>query len=201
MRLRINPIVLLGLIIALILTGAVFASAQGGSPGDAVAAAMSQVGKPYAFSSDGPNTFSCAGLMRYALRVAGVDANAPWSHGGFLSAYPNDATPQVGDIVVYDSGVGMYIGNDTVVMANAADGVVGTYPMNSIGTILGFANPYGGTATPAATDTKGVGSTPLDTTGVGTGAPLDTTGVGTGAPLDTTGQGAAPLTDTTMLPY
>ena len=202
MRLRVNPIVLFGLIMVLIFTAAVFASAQGGSPGDAVAAATSQVGKPYAFGTDGPDTFSCAGLMRYALRVAGVDADAPWSHGGYLSAYPNDATPQVGDIVVYDSGVAMYTGDNTVVMANDMDGVVGTYPMDSIGTILGFANPYGGTAAPETTDTTGLGTdVPLDTTGLGTDVPLDTTGLGTDVPLDTTEQALAPLTDATGQQY
>jgi hypothetical protein len=197
MRLRVNPIVLFGLIMALIFTAVAFASAQGGSPGDAVAAATSQVGKPYAFGTDGPDTFSCAGLMRYALRVAGVDANAPWTHEGYLSAYPNDATPQAGDVVVYDSGVAMYVGDHTVVMANEVDGVVGTYPMDSIGTILGFANPYGGAAAPAATDATGQEPAPLDTTGLGTDVPLDTTGVGTDIPLDTTGQGTDIPLDTT----
>lgn len=151
MPLRVNPMMLLGLIIAFILTVAAFASAIGGSPGDAVAVATAQVGKPYVFGTEGPGTFSCAGLMRYALRNAGVDDNAPWGHEEYLSVYPNDLTPQPGDIVVYSDGVAMYVGDGTVVMANAADGVVGYYPMNSIGTPLGFANPYGGAAAPVTT--------------------------------------------------
>ncbi len=181
MPLRVNPIILLGLITAFILTVAVFASAMGGSPGDAVSAAMGQIGKPYVFGTDGPATFSCAGLMRYALRTAGVDPNAPWTHGGYLSAYPNDATPQYGDIVVYDSGVAMYIGNDTVVMANDADGKVGTYPLNSIGTILGYANPYGGAAAPAASPAATGSTLPAGTSGdLGTGLGTTTGDLGTG---------------------
>jgi len=158
---RVNPIILLGLIIASILTAVTFASATGGSPGDAVAIATAQVGKPYVFGTDGPDTFSCAGLMRYALRLAGVDDNAPWGHQEYLGVYPNDPTPQVGDVVVYADGVAMYIGGDTVVMANAVDGVVGTYPMYSIGTPLGFANPYGGAADPVMQNDP---ATPVDQT-------------------------------------
>ncbi|MDQ3835006.1 MAG: C40 family peptidase [Actinomycetota bacterium] len=152
---RINPVVLLGLTIAIALSLALSAGAQsgGGSPGDAVGAAMGQVGKPYVFGTDGPDTFSCAGLVRFALRSAGVDENAPWGHGEYLGAYPNVSSPKPGDVVVYPNGVAMYVGDGTVVMANEADGSVGTYPMESIGTPMGFARPpYDGAADPAGSD-------------------------------------------------
>ena len=152
---RINPVVLLGLTIAIALSLALSAGAQsgGGSPGDAVGAAMGQVGKPYVFGTDGPDTFSCAGLVRFALRSVGVDANAPWGHGEYLGAYPNVSSPEPGDVVVYPSGVAMYVGGGTVVMANEADGLVGTYPIDSIGTPVGFARPpYGGAADSAGRD-------------------------------------------------
>lgn len=116
-------------------------------------AAMGQIGKPYVFGTDGPDTFSCAGLVRFALRSAGVDANAPWGHGEYLGAYPNVSSPEPGDVVVYPHGVAMYVGGGTVVMANEVDGAVGTYPMESIGTPIGFARPpYGGAASPAGSD-------------------------------------------------
>ena len=152
---RINPVVLLGLTIAIALSLALSAGAQsgGGSPGNAVGAAMGQVGKPYVFGTDGPDTFSCAGLVRFALRSAGVDENAPWGHGEYLGAYPNVSSPKPGDVVVYPNGVAMYVGDGTVVMANEADGLVGTYPMESIGTPMGFARPpYDGAADPAGSD-------------------------------------------------
>jgi hypothetical protein len=114
---------------------------------------MGQVGKPYVFGTDGPDTFSCAGLVRFALRSAGVDENAPWGHGEYLGAYPNVSSPKAGDVVVYPNGVAMYVGDGTVVMANEADGSVGTYPMESIGTPVGFARPpYGEAADPAGSD-------------------------------------------------
>jgi hypothetical protein len=152
---RVNPVILLGLTIAIALSLALSAGAQsgGGSPGDAVGAAMGQVGKPYVFGTDGPDTFSCAGLVRFALRSAGVDENAPWGHGEYLGAYPNVSSPKPGDVVVYPHGVAMYVSDGTVVMANEVDGSVGTYPMESIGTPIGFARPpYGGAADPAESD-------------------------------------------------
>lgn len=146
---RVNLIVLLGLIIALVLSLAILAGAQGGSPGDALAVGAAEVGKPYAYGTEGPGSFSCTGLVRHILRTIGVDSNAPWDHYAYLSVYPTHATPVPGDVVVYPDGVGMYVGDNTVLMANDADQVVGYYPMDAIGTPLGFANPYGGASDPA----------------------------------------------------
>lgn len=160
---RVNPILLLGLIVALVLSVAILASAKtkggsagdatgGGSASDALAAATGQVGTPYGFGTDGGGSFSCTGLVRHALRSAGVDANAPWDHMAYLSLYPTHDTPVPGDVVVYPDGVAMYVGDNTVVMANEMDQVVGYYPMDQVGTPLGFANPYGGTTDPPAVD-------------------------------------------------
>ncbi|MCA1718787.1 MAG: NlpC/P60 family protein [Actinobacteria bacterium] len=143
---RVNPVVLISLITALILSIAIFAAANtgGGSRDAAVGAAMGQVGMPYGFGTDGPGSFSCVGLVRHALRSAGVDDNAPWDHMAYLGAYPTVSSPQPGDVVVYPDGVAMYIGNDQIVMANEVDQVVGTYGMYEVGTPVGFASPYGG---------------------------------------------------------
>jgi hypothetical protein len=114
---------------------------------------MGEVGTPYGFGTDGPGSFSCTGLVRHALRSAGVDPNAPWDHMAYLGAYPTVSEPQPGDVVVYPDGVAMYTGGGQVVMANHADGAVGTYGMNEVGTPVGFVNPYGdGAANPAAAD-------------------------------------------------
>lgn len=146
---RLKPIVLLSLITVIVLSLALFAGAQSG--GGAVGTAMGQVGKPYAFGTDGPGTFSCTGLVRFALRSIGI-MDAPWDHYAYLSTYPNVASPEPGDVVVYPDGAAMYIGGGSVVMANHADGVVGTYPMDTIGTPVGFARPTGGAVDPAAVD-------------------------------------------------
>jgi hypothetical protein len=140
---RVKPVVLVGLIATLILSIALLADAKGGGREAALGTAMGEVGTPYGFGTDGPGTFSCTGLVRHALRSAGVDPNAPWDHSAYLGAYPTVSEPQPGDVVVYPDGVAMYIGGGNVVMANDADGVVGTYGMNEVGTPVGFANPYG----------------------------------------------------------
>ncbi len=148
---RVNPVVLISLITVLILSIAIFAVANtGGGRDAALGAATGQVGMPYGFGTDGPGSFSCTGLVRHALRSAGVDPNAPWDHMAYLGAYPTVSEPQPGDVVVYPDGAAMYVGNGQVVMANHADGVVGLYGMNEIGTPVGFANPYGGAVDPAA---------------------------------------------------
>jgi hypothetical protein len=161
---RVNPIVLLSLITTIVLSIGIFAGAQTG--GGAVGTALGQVGKPYAFGTDGPDTFSCTGLVRFALRSVGIN-DAPWDHYAYLSQYPNVASPEPGDVVVYPDGAAMYIGNGQVVMANHADGVVGTYDMNSIGTPVGFASPYGGAVDqipvdPALDQTMPVDQMPID---------------------------------------
>ena len=147
---RVNPVVLIGLITVLILSIAILAVAKtGGGRDAAVGAAMGQVGKPYAMGTDGPGTFSCTGLVRHALRSAGVDDNAPWDHMAYLGAYPTVSDPEPGDVVVYPDGAAMYVGNGQIVMANHADGSVGTYGINEVGTPVGFASPYGGATDPA----------------------------------------------------
>ncbi len=151
---RVNLLVLLGLIVTLVLSVTILSSAQtgGGSAADALAVGAAEVGKPYAFGTDGPATFSCTGLMRHILRAIGVDSDAPWDHQAYLGKYPTHATPVPGDVVVYPHAVGMYVGDNTVLIANNMDQVVGYYPMDSIGTPLGFANPYGGASDPAPVD-------------------------------------------------
>jgi hypothetical protein len=149
---RVNPIVLISLIAALVLSLAIFAAAKpgGGSPDAALGAAMGQVGAPYGFGTDGGGSFSCTGLVRHALRSAGVDPNAPWDHMAYLSVYPTVSEPQPGDVVVYPDGAAMYAGDGTIVMANEVDGVVGTYGLNEVGIPVGFARPYRGAVDPAA---------------------------------------------------
>ncbi len=164
---RVKPVMLVGLIATLVLSIALWAGANtGGASRDAaVGAAMGQIGAPYGFGTDGPGSFSCTGLMRHALKSAGVGGEPPWDHMAYLGAYPTVSSPQPGDVVVYPDGVAMYIGNDQVVMANEVDQVVGTYGMHEVGTPVGFASPYGGAVDPAAADPAAVqpaGGTAVD---------------------------------------
>ena len=64
--------VLMGL--AHVLSVAITAGAQSaptGSAEAAIAVGEAQVGKPFQYGAEGPDAFSCVGLMRYILRTSG----------------------------------------------------------------------------------------------------------------------------------
>ena len=115
----------------------------GGTAGAALGAAEGQLGMPFALGTDGPDTFSCVGLMRHALRTAGVDADAPWVPEEYLSRYapvaPGDLQP--GDIVIYPGWATMYAGNGQLVNANEFEGIVTHTPMDVAGEPLGIVRP------------------------------------------------------------
>lgn len=115
----------------------------GGGGGSALGIAEAQLGKPFVMSTDGPDTFSCVGLMRYALRESGIDPDAPWVPEEYLSRYaPVDAANiQPGDIVIYPNWATMYAGNGMLVNANEMEGVVTHTPMDVAGTPLGIVRP------------------------------------------------------------
>ena len=153
---RVNPIVLLGFIVVLMLSLSILASAQlgGGTASDAVGVGEAQMGKPFRMSTDGPDTFSCVGLMRHILRTVGVDANAPWVPEAYLDKYaPVDlANLQPGDIVIMPNWATMYVGNGLLLNANEATGNVTHTPLSSV-TPLGAARPpYGGQPPVPTTD-------------------------------------------------
>jgi hypothetical protein len=153
---RVNPIVLLGFIVVLILSLSILASAQlgGGTASDAVGVGEAQMGKPFRMSTDGPDTFSCVGLMRHILRTVGVDANAPWVPEAYLDKYaPVDLVNlQPGDIVIMPNWATMYVGNGLLLNANEVTGNVTHTPISSV-TPLGAARPpYGGQPPVSTTD-------------------------------------------------
>jgi len=112
------------------------------------------MGKPFRMSTDGPDTFSCVGLMRHILRTVGVDANAPWVPEAYLDKYASVdlANLQPGDIVIMPNWATMYVGNGLLLNANEATGNVTHTPLSSV-TPLGAARPpYGGQPPVPTTD-------------------------------------------------
>jgi hypothetical protein len=175
---RVNPVVLLGLIIVLVLSFGFLASAQileglgnviptgdavdtpannapagGATGGDPVGVGMAQLGAPFQLGSDGPGAFSCVGLMRHILRTTGIDPNAPWVPEEYLSRYaPADlSNPQPGDIIIYPGWATMYAGDGMLLNANEAVGAVTLTPISSAGAPLGAVRPGGGGGVPADT--------------------------------------------------
>jgi peptidoglycan DL-endopeptidase CwlO len=91
-----------------------------GSAGTAVSAAAAQMGKPYEWAADGPDSFDCSGLTMYAWGKAGV--SMPHSSGAQFNSFPHvkkkDLRP--GDLVFYGSPihhVGIYEGGGTMINA------------------------------------------------------------------------------------
>ncbi len=116
----------------------------GGGAGAALGVGEAQLGKPFALGTDGPDTFSCVGLMRYVLRTTGVDPDAPWVPEAYLSKYAavDPADLQPGDIVIYPNWATMYAGNGMLLNSNEVEGVVTHTPMEIAGEPLGIVRPY-----------------------------------------------------------
>jgi hypothetical protein len=158
---RVNPLILLGLVIVLVLSFSLAASAQttGGSAESAVAIGKAQLGKPFVYGADGPDSFSCTGLMRYILRENGNDRDAPWVAEEYLNRYTrvSAADMQVGDIVIFSGDwATMYVGDGMLLNANEVAGQVVLTPVEAAGQPLGVARPnYNGQeATPAAANSS-----------------------------------------------
>src|SRR3712207_6925076 len=83
--------------------------------GVAVEAALSQLGDPYVWAAEGPDSFDCSGLTLRAWEAAGVSLphNADMQSRYGTPVAPTMAALQPGDLVFYHrpiSHVGIYIG-------------------------------------------------------------------------------------------
>jgi len=91
----------------------------------AISVALSEVGKPYVYGAEGPNSFDCSGLTQYAAAAAGV--SIPRTSEEQYQDLPkvNPADIQPGDLIFpaaeFDNGspghVMIYIGNGECVEA------------------------------------------------------------------------------------
>jgi len=99
----------------------------------AVAEAMRQLGKPYVFATNGPNTFDCSGLTQWAWAKAGVAMeHYTVSQYNAFPRVPLDAL-QPGDLVFFnvDLGhMGMYIGGGQIIQSPRTGDVVKISPLN-----------------------------------------------------------------------
>lgn len=96
------------------------APAPNGGAQAAVDAALSQMGKPYRWGAEGPDSYDCSGLTLWAWAHAGV--SLPHNSGAQYAATPRVAQNdwQPGDLLFFGSPihhVAMYIGNGRMVEA------------------------------------------------------------------------------------
>ena len=93
----------------------------------ALRVAQDQLGKPYVWGADGPNSFDCSGLTMYAYGKAGI--SLPHYTGDQWNAGRHVAQSQLvpGDLVFFGSDLGhmgMYVGNNTFIHAPHSGDVV-----------------------------------------------------------------------------
>ncbi|WP_230208448.1 SH3 domain-containing protein [Microlunatus sp. Gsoil 973] len=87
----------------------------------ALAYAKAQLGKPYVFGGDGPNSFDCSGLVMRAWQAAGVNLPRTTYDQFDASPHVSMSNVKVGDLVFFygpnPSHVGIYAGNGQVINA------------------------------------------------------------------------------------
>ncbi|TDC60859.1 glycoside hydrolase [Micromonospora sp. KC207] len=99
------------------------ASYPGGGAGTAVKFACAQIGKPYVWGAEGPNSYDCSGLMLAAWAKAGVSLPHNAAQQRSVTARVSRADLRPGDLVFYYADlhhVGMYVGGGWVVHASRA---------------------------------------------------------------------------------
>lgn len=99
------------------------ASYPGGAAGIAVKFACAQIGKPYVWGADGPDSYDCSGLTMTAWGKAGVYLPHNAAAQRRAIPYVSRANLRPGDLVFYYSDlhhVGMYVGGGWIVHASQA---------------------------------------------------------------------------------
>ncbi|MDQ1039180.1 cell wall-associated NlpC family hydrolase [Streptomyces sp. V3I8] len=101
----------------------------------ALAAARTQMGKPYVSGGSGPNSYDCSGLTQWAYGQAGVSiTRTTYTQQNDGTKIGRDAL-KPGDLVFFNSlaHVGLYAGNGVVLHAPKPGAVVRLESMSTIG--------------------------------------------------------------------
>lgn len=87
-----------------------------------IAAARAELGSPYVWGDEGPNTFDCSGLMQYVYARVGIKLPRTAAQQQAWAA-PVKGTPQPGDLVFWGrpaTHVGLYIGGGKMIAASSS---------------------------------------------------------------------------------
>jgi len=122
------------------------AVSRGGGRSSAVNVAMNELGKPYSWGADGPNSFDCSGLTQYVYKQLGVSlphsSRAQYNCGQRV----NRDDLESGDLVFFARGgtishVGIYVGGGNFIHAPQSGDVVKISSLNSHGGYVGAVRP------------------------------------------------------------
>lgn len=117
-----------------------------------MAIAQQQLGKPYVWGANGPNSFDCSGFVSYCFRQASYPGyptsgrpttQSMWTghHSSYFERI-NKSQLERGSIILYDTGytwpgdanhVGIYLGNDQVIHAGSPVQIQGAHSMKVVG--------------------------------------------------------------------
>lgn len=107
--------------------------------------AQAELGKPYVFGDEGPNTFDCSGLMQWVYGKVGI--TLPRTSQEQQAWAAPVTTPKPGDLVFYGrpaTHVGLYLGNGKMINAPFTGALV---RVDDIGTPTSYGRvPGAGTA-------------------------------------------------------
>lgn len=108
--------------------------------------ALQQIGKPYVWGANGPDSFDCSGLIDYAYKQAGLQSIKNSGERFTTKNIPNYGKPvkkeniTVGDAIITNNSnhVMMYIGNGMIVEAQQSGVPVLKRPLDEITGIVGI---------------------------------------------------------------
>lgn len=95
-----------------------------------LAEASAQIGKPYAYGTEGPNSFDCSGLIEFVYALVGI--KLPHNAAQQQKATTPVAAPLPGDLVFYGNPathVGLYVGNGQMITAPHSGALVHQTPV------------------------------------------------------------------------
>lgn len=90
-----------------------------GKVDDLIAYATAEIGSPYVFGDEGPDTFDCSGLMQWIYGKVGIKLPRTAREQQAATA-PVTGTPQPGDLVFWGKPahhVGLYVGGGKMIAA------------------------------------------------------------------------------------
>jgi hypothetical protein len=126
---------------------------------DVLAYAQLELGKPYVYGDEGPNTFDCSGLMQWIYGKVGV--KLPRTAHEQQNALPAVEQPRPGDLVFWGRPayhVALYIGDGKVIAAPKPGGKVEVEPVWGTPSGYGRVPGVGSALTPALGVITGAGS-------------------------------------------
>lgn len=108
-----------------------------------VAFAYDQLGEPYVYGSNGPNSWDCSGLTQKAWAQAGVSLSHNAARQWDETARISRDELQPGDLVFYNdlAHVGIFIGGGEIIHAPNSTTVVKIVDLDYGGSIVGYGRP------------------------------------------------------------